>query len=210
MKPIHIRVFSLLAVTFCLGQSALALSSTDQSALFESYALESQGKVPQALEKMIGLLASNANDYLVNYRLGWLFAISKKYSNATEHYKKAASIAPGSIEAHLASSAMSVVIGDYASAVGACTEVLKRDPKNYTCLQRSAFSLIRLKRYDEAHDKAAEGSKLYPLDAIFLEQQVASLKEKGKLDDAKKAADQLLSVSPKNEYAKSILKLGTH
>jgi tetratricopeptide (TPR) repeat protein len=203
-KP-KMRLALAVVIAAVVSSSAWAVSLDDRVALYDSYTLEGQGLITKAIEKVTGVLSRNQTDYFVNYRLGWLFFLEKKYKNSIEHYQKAANLVPTSIEPWLGASYVYVMTGDYSNSVRTCAEALKRDPQNYTCLQRTTLSLIRLKDYSGAIEKANISLKLYPTDLVFLEQKVFALKESGHADEAKDIASALITLSPRNVYAKRVL-----
>lgn len=199
------RLAGAVVLAAVISSSAWAVNLDDRVALYESYTLEGQGLITKAIEKVTGILSRNKTDYFLNYRLGWLFYLEKKYKNSVEHYQKAAALVPTSVEPWLGASLVYVMTGDYSNSVRMCSEALKRDPQNYTCLQRTTFSLLRMKDYSGALEKANASLKLYPSDAVFLEQKVFALKESGRGDEAKDAASALITMSPRNVYAKRVL-----
>jgi Flp pilus assembly protein TadD len=183
-----------------------SLNLAAQLQVHESYSLEAKGDVAGALNKILKLQQMNPDDYLLNYRLGYLMALNKKYPNARIHYEKAAQIQPKSLEPWLAISLMSLYSLDDSKVISASKEVLKRDPHHYTALQRLASAQIRAKNFDQALQVAETGVSLYPTDAIFLEQKAFALNALKKTDQAKSVAQTLILVSPTNEFAKSLFK----
>ncbi|MBI2711356.1 MAG: tetratricopeptide repeat protein [Bdellovibrio sp.] len=200
-----VKIAGIVAIGAICSSSAWALNMEDRMAIYDSYALEGQGAIAKAIDKVTGALSRNKTDYFLNYRLGWLFYLAKKYKNSVEHYQQAGNIVTTSVEPWLGASLVYVMSGEYGLSVRMCAEALKRDPQNYTCLQRSVFSWIQLKDYHNALEKVNVALKLYPTDAVFLEQKVAVLQASGKPDEAKDIATVLITVSPKNAYAKKLV-----
>jgi tetratricopeptide (TPR) repeat protein len=187
------------------ASKAMCLSLDEQTEVYASYALEAKGDFAGAIQKMVKVQSANADQYFPNYRLGYLMSMSKKYSNAVNHYEKAAKINSSSVEPWLAISLMSLYSGDEDRVMSASKEVLSRDPKNYFGLARLAGVQIRKKDYSGALETASNGLKGYPSDALFLEQKGFALKSLGKTDEAKAVAKDLILLSPSNVFAKSIL-----
>ena len=196
-------LFIVWALT--LSQLSFAVSVEDHPLVYESYSLEAVGKYSQAIEKMTLILAKRSDDYFVNYRLGWLFSLHKKYKNAAEHYKNAAKINPTSLEPWLALSLLSVNLGVWPSAVTYSEEILKRNVDSYYGNLRYIMASIQLKSYANALEKVDSILKSYPTDVIFLEQKAFVLAELGKTDAAKKVILDLLLLSPENVYARSFM-----
>jgi tetratricopeptide (TPR) repeat protein len=192
----------LVVCLILFSMSTKAISVEEHSAVFETYTLEAQGKYAKAIEKMTKLLEGKSDDYFINYRLGWLFSLEKKYKNSVDHYKKAGSSNPKSIEPWLALSLLHLNLLDYKNVMVYAEEVIKRDPENYYGNQRYILAALRTKDFSSALEKVDEILKAYPTDAIFLEQRAYALAESGKFDLAKKAVADLLLVSPSNAYGK--------
>lgn len=181
------------------------LSLEEQTDVYNTYTLEAKADYAGAVAKMIKIQAANTDNYFVNYRLGYLLSMTKKYSNAAVHYEKAAQIETASVEPWLALSLMYFYAADDSKVISSSKEILKRDSKNYYGLLRLAGAQIRTKDFAGALETSSEGLKNYPLDATLLEQKGASLKALGKADDAKKVAQQLIVISPANVFAKTVL-----
>ena len=194
-------------VFFCLFISTqlFAVSSEEYTAIYDSYRLEAQFKYPQAIAKMTEIYAKNSDDYFVNYRLGWLFSLDLKYKNSVDHYKRAATKNPTSLEPWLALSSMMINLGEWQSAISFSEEILKRNPGNYYGNLRYILGHLRLKNYAQALEKVDYILKSYPIDPIFLEQKAFALAESGKTDQAKKVIRELILISPSNIYAKTFM-----
>jgi Flp pilus assembly protein TadD len=200
----------LFAAAAVIGASvfmpkASALSVDEQKMVYESYALEAQKNIAGATDKMVKVLDAAPNDYVANYRLGYLFSLEKKYANAAERYKKAAAVSPKSLEPWLALSLMGLYALDDDMVISGSQEILKRQPGNYFGLARLASAEIRRKNYQSALNHAKEGAALFPTDALFAEQVAAAYKDLGKMAEARAAVQTLLLLSPSNLYAKDFL-----
>ena len=189
-----------------LSPKAMSLTFEEQTDVYASYSVEAKADYAGAIAKMVKVLSSNPDNYFVNYRMGYLMSMSKKYPNAVMHYEKAAKVNPTSVEPWLAISLMSLYSGDEDRVLSASKEVVSRDPKNYYGLLRLAGVQIRKKDYARALASSNAGLKNYPSDTVFLEQKSFALKSLGKNDEAIAVAKELILISPTNVYAKSILK----
>ena len=201
--------YLLLLISLIFTQNLWAISVDDHQAIYVSYLSEGQGKIADAIGKLTSIYQKNPNDYFVNYRLGWLFSLEKKYKNSVDHYKKAADLSPASIEPWLALSSLSINLADWTQARKYAEEILERTPTNYYGQLRYIQAQIQLKEFDKALTKAEAALKLYPTDKIFLEQKAFSLAKLNRVEAAKMAILDLLLVDPQNIYAKSFMSTRT-
>ncbi|MBI5884424.1 MAG: tetratricopeptide repeat protein [Elusimicrobia bacterium] len=206
MKTITLAFFLLVPLALGGTNSAAALTPDETTLLYNSYGAESKGDLDGALSHALGIIRTNPEDYLANYRLGWLFSRARKYKNAIDHYSAAAKASSESVEPWLALSLLHWNLGNYQQALGACTALLKRDPKNYYGLLRSSAAQQALKMNAEALATTDEALMLYPLDALFIERKGYLLRELGRPLESDQVLKRLLLVSPHNAYANSILK----
>jgi tetratricopeptide (TPR) repeat protein len=198
----------VLFSAFCsliLTSTAFAFTPEETMLVNESYRLEATKEYPQAISKMTNVYEENKSDYFVNFRMGWLFNLVKKYDKTTEYYEQAAKSAPESLEPWLALSILNFNLGNNDKLLSVTEEILKRAPTNYYGLQRGVTACIKLKKYDLGLTKVSKALDMYPTDTIFLEQKGYILKQMGKGSEAKKVLEFLLLLSPTNAYAKSIL-----
>ena len=196
------KKIGLMLIASLFSFSGMAISVEEHASVYETYTLEAQGKYGKAIEKMTKILEGKSDDYFINYRLGWLFSLEKKYKNSVDHYKKAGASNPKALEPWLALSLLHLNLLDYKNVMTYAEEVIKRDPESYYGNQRFILAALRMKDYSSALEKVDEILKAYPTDAIFLEQRAFALGESGKYDLAKKAVTDLLLISPSNAYGK--------
>ncbi|OGR90749.1 MAG: hypothetical protein A2V88_07945 [Elusimicrobia bacterium RBG_16_66_12] len=196
----------LAMVGLCSADCSAALTSGESAVLYDSYAAERKGDLDTALSRMMILLPAHQDDYLINYRLGWLFSRGQKYKNAIAHYTRAAQVAPASVEPWLALSLLHLNLGYHRLALEASNELLKRDPKNYYGLLRLAAAQQAQKMNEAALAATDKGLELYPMDALFLEKKGYLLKALGRSKESDQTLEQLLILNPQNAYAKWALK----
>jgi tetratricopeptide (TPR) repeat protein len=201
MKKIFIYIY-FITISF----QAYSMGLEDYTNVYDSYKLEAEGKLPQAIEKMIQIYSKSTDNYLVNYRLGWLFSLEKKYQNSIEHYKKAANKKPKSIEPWLALSLLHMNLQEWSKASDFAEELILRDNHNYFGNLRYIQAKIKLKNYRSALEKLDQILNVYPMDPVFLEQKAFIFSELNKKKEAKNAVLDLLLISPNNYFAKSFMK----
>ena len=69
-----------------------------QSAYKKSYDYEIMEKYDKAINVLGEVYRNYPDTYTVNYRLGWLYYLNKKYTNALENLQKALNVFPSSVE----------------------------------------------------------------------------------------------------------------
>ena len=199
------QILTASSLLLAYSLNAFCLTVTEQTEIYDSYAVEAKGSIEAALQKMIKIHAGNPDDYFVNYRLGYLLSINKKYANAIIHYQKAAQLKPLSLEPLLGMSLAAYYAGDDSKLVIVSKDILKINAQNYYGFLRMAGAQIRLKDFEGALKTSSEALKYYPLDAILLEQKAFALNALGKVSDAKHVAQELILLSPSNSFAKSLM-----
>jgi len=198
----------LLLSAFCtmiLSSTTFAFTSEETILVNDSYRAEATKDYAQAISKMTKVHDENKSDYFVNFRLGWLHNLVKKYDKTTEFYEQAAKSSPESLEPWLALSILNLNLGNNEKLLNVTEEILKRAPTNYYGLQRGITACIKLKKYEPGLTNVNKALEMYPTDTIFLEQKGYILKQMNKGSEAKKVLEFLLLLSPENAYAKSIL-----
>jgi tetratricopeptide (TPR) repeat protein len=197
-------LFSLV-LTFIFSSNSFAFTQEETTLINESYRSEATKDYAQAISKMTKVHEENKSDYFVNFRMGWLFNLVKKYDKTTEYYEQAAKSSPESLEPWLALSILNLNLGNNDKLLNVTEEILKRAPTNYYGLQRGTTACIKLKKFELGLSKVSKALEMYPTDTIFLEQKGYILKQMNKTSESKKVLEFLLLLSPENAYAKSVL-----
>ena len=91
-KIMLIATFAML-VNGVMGQSQTAI----QNAFSRSYESEQAKKYGQAINDLKPIYKSDS--YFVNIRMGWLYYMSKQYSESIKYYNTAIALKPYAIEA---------------------------------------------------------------------------------------------------------------
>jgi len=175
-----------------------------QVAYYKSYNYEKMGDYKDAIKSLIPVYKKYPKGYTLNLRLGHLFFLDKKYNNSIEHYKKAATVAPYSVEAKLGLIKNYLKTTKYDNALSISNSIIKTDFYNY---YGNFYLIVALKlkgQKDEAIKVANKMLALYPTDILYL-QELAKLKfEKNKQDGIKIFKD-ILILDPNNVMAKEFL-----
>jgi len=168
-----------------------------QSNYFKSYDYEQMGKYEEAIKVLIPLYKKYPKGYTLNLRFGWLFYLSKKYTNAVKYYKNASLIQPASLEAKLGLTRVYLATASYADAQIFAYEILKTDYYNYYGNLYAIKALIAQKKYDIALKITQKMLALYPTDVLFL-QELARIYKATRSPYLQKLYQDILILDPNN------------
>jgi len=163
------------------------------------------GDYRDAIRSLMVVYKSYPNGYTVNLRLGWLYYLSKKYSNSIFHYKKAIKVIPYSVEAKLGLTLPLLAQGKYSSVERLCYQILNQDFYNYYGNLRLVYVLRKQKKYDLAEKIINKMLYLYPTDTNLLLELGILKFEKREFNNAKRILNDVLILDPENLKAKLYL-----
>ena len=200
-----------LAVPVFLAAPMAADATLDvvQTALNNSYALEAKHNIPDAINAIKGAKGVGQEDeYLLNYRLGWLSYLAGAYNESAAYYEQAASIEPSSVEPLLAMiQPLAAQTGKTNAIIAVHERVLKNDPNNYKSLSQLAWlNYSALKDHRKAAMYYERVLKLYPTNVEMMIGLGYSLKLGGNNKGAAKVFNQVLRLDPINARALDGLK----
>ena len=173
---------------------------------YKSYNYEKMGDYKDAIRVLIPLYQKFPNGYTINLRLGWLFYLDKKYSNAIKHYQKASLVAPLSVEPKLGLMRVYLALENYKKALEMGNIILKEDYYNYYGNYYEILALKGIKDYKTAFKITNKMLSLYPTSVLFLNLLGELYYLEGKRDLAKKVFESVLILDPNNVIAKEYLK----
>ncbi|RUM58008.1 MAG: hypothetical protein DSY60_03115 [Persephonella sp.] len=200
------KVLTYFLLFFFLSSKIFALSLEDiRRAYYMSYRYEMAGDYRDAIRSLMVVFKSYPNGYTVNLRLGWLYYLSKKYSNSIFHYKKAIKVIPYSVEAKLGLTLPLLAQGKYSSVERLCYQILNQDFYNYYGNLRLVYVLRKQKKYDLAEKIINKMLYLYPTDTNFLLELGILKFEKREFNNAKRILNDVLILDPENLKAKLYL-----
>jgi len=176
-----------------------------KKAYYDSYNYEKMQDYKDAIKVLIPVYNKYPNGYTLNFRLGWLFYLSKQYKNALKHYQKASVVAPYSIESKLGIIKTYLALGDYDSALKIGDVILKEDYYNYYGNYYEILALKAKKQNKVALSLINKMLSLYPTSILYLEElaKITYLTDKNK---AKKIFEDILILDPNDITAKEYLK----
>jgi tetratricopeptide (TPR) repeat protein len=169
-----------------------------------SYYYEQIGKHKEAIRVLVPLIKKYPNGYTLNLRLGWLYYLSKNYSNCVKYYNKATLLNPLSVEPKLGLANLYLTTNSFKKAEIKSYEVLKIDYYNYYANIYIIKSLIAQKKYDIADSIINKMLKIYPTDISFLE-LLAMLYKKTKNKYLPILNKNILVLDPNNIFIKNMM-----
>lgn len=173
-------------------------------AYYKSYNYEKMGDYKDAIKVLIPIFKEYPKGYTINLRLGHLFFLDKKYNNSIEHYTKASTILPASVEPKLGLIRNYLQMGKYDSALSLSNSIIKRDFYNYYGNYYLLLGLKYKKYKKEAKDVAKKMLALYPTNVLYL-QELAKLEYESNKQKAIKLFRDILILDPNNVVAKEYL-----
>ncbi len=173
---------------------------------YKSYNYEKMGDYKDAIKVLIPLYEKYPDGYTLNLRLGWLFYLNKKYTNAIKHYQKASMVLPYSVEPKLGLMRVYLAMQKYKEALKIGNSLLREDYYNYYGNYYETAALMGIKDYKNALKVTQKMLTLYPTSVLFLNLLGEIYYIEGKKDKAKEVFANVLILDPNNVVAKSYLK----
>ncbi len=193
----------LLLSNFVVGQGL----TTELETFKKSIAEESKLNYGKAVELMEGIYVKHKDDYLINFRLGWLKFQTKQYAESIKYYSKAINVSENSVEALLAITYPLDKLGKWDELVDAYESILKQDEENYAATKQIGIIYFNRKNYRKSKGYFEDLLINYPSDYyanIYLGWNYLNLGSKSK---AENYFSTVLLFYPDDESAKDGLKL---
>ncbi len=137
---------------------------------FKSYDYEQMGKYNEAIKVLSPLYKKYPKGYTLNLRLGWLFYLKKRYTNAVKYYKRATLANMYALDPKLGMISVYLETQKFNEAEMVAQELIKIDFYNYYANLYMVQSLIAQNKLDVATKIINKMLALYPTDIKYLEQ----------------------------------------
>lgn len=148
----------------------------------------------------------DANSYLLNLRLGWLYYLKKEYAKSQEYYKKAIALEPKSIEARLGYVSPTSALEKWDDVLKTYKDILVIDPNNSLVNYRVGYIYYFRKNFVEAEKYLVAILKLYPFDYDTNALLGANYLAQGKIKEAKKYYSIALAYNPNSKEILEVTK----
>ena len=202
METLKFRIF-LVAVLFS-SVFANAQTSNRQSAFSKSYEFENASNYSSAIKEVKNVY--DADDYFCNVRLGWLYYLTKNYTESIKYYDKAISLKPYAVEARFGCIKPLSAIENWEKVKANYLQILKIDPQNTTANYWLGVIYYNRKEFGAAANLFGKVINLYPLDYDSVIMLAWTKLNLGKMGDAKVLFNHSLTLRPNDSSALNGLK----
>ncbi len=203
METLKIRIFIVMLLFTSL--LLCAQTSNRQSAFSRSYEFENASNYASAIKEVKSVF--DTDDYFCNIRLGWLYYLSKNYSESIKYYDKAISLKPYAIEARFGCIKPLSATENWEKVKAHYLQILKIDPQNTTANYWLGVIYYNRKQYSSAANLFGKVINMYPLDYDSVIMLAWTKLYLGKMGDAKVLFNHALTIRPNDSSALSGLKL---
>jgi tetratricopeptide (TPR) repeat protein len=198
METLKVLFFAIVS-TFAIGELKAQSDSKIQAAFAESYKSELTGNYNVSVSEIRTVYL--ADNYSMNARLGWLFFLSKQYTESVNYYDKAIKLKPYAIEARFGMIKALNALESWDKVKEQYEAILKIDDQNTTSLYWLGVLLYNRKDYDNAAKNFEKIVNLYPMDYGSVIMLAWTRLYQGKNSDAKVLFNQALLLSPNDSSA---------
>lgn len=190
--------FTAIIVLLCISTQAQNDAAL-QKAFSESYTQEYYKKYTEAIAAISKV--NSDDNYETNLRLGWLYYLSKNYTQSQASYQKAVSLKPYSVEAKLGLVKPLSTLESWDKVLEQYDEILKIDAQNYTANYWAGVIYYNRKKYDASIKLFEKLVNLYPFDYDANHMLAWSYLNSGRNNDAKVLFNKALLVKPADASA---------
>ena len=190
----------LVLATLCTQ----AQTTTEADAFSNSYAHESNKEYAAAIADINAVYSEGS--YAQNLRLGWLYYMQGEYLKSQNHYKKAKTLSPTSVEARIGYVYPTAAMENWDDVIKTYLSILEIDPRNTTANYRLGYIYYVRKDFSQASKYTAAVLALYPFDYdanVLLGRVMIA---QGKIVEAKGYLQTALLYSPSSKEVQELLK----
>ena len=198
-KEIKMNNFKINLVSISLNLIILFTINLSADALKDSYSLEYKGDYEGSLKLMESLISEKPNEYLYQYRAGWVSYMAGKFSQSVSHYSKAVVSEQSSLEPRVGQIKPLLALGKFREVEAVCKSIIQLDSKNYTARTTLAYALYVSGDFQSALKYYLDVLKEYPTDLEMLLGVGWSNFKLGKKDKAYEAFQKAERINPWNE-----------
>jgi len=196
----NLRSIVIFIVAVCFTNTSAAQSDAIiQEAFSESYKAELSSSYAISISNLKSVYL--ADNYAINVRLGWLYLLSKQYTESVAFYDKAIKLKPYAIEAKFGMIKSLNALESWDKVKEQYEAILKIDDQNTTALYWLGVLLYNRKDYDNAAKNFEKIVNLYPMDYGSVIMLAWTKLYQGKKADANVLFNHALLLSPNDNSA---------
>ncbi len=180
-------------------------TAATQATFVKSFEAEKSGNYTSAINTMKTIY--QADNYIINIRLGWLYYLAKQYAESIKYYEKSIALKPYAIEARFGCVKPLSAIESWDKVKANYLEILKIDPQNTLANYWLGVIYYNRKDFVNATKLFEKVVNLYPLDYDSVIMLAWSKLNSGKTADAKMLFNHALILRPNDSSALEGLKL---
>ncbi len=204
---VNLIIKTVLCIAICYAFASSNSTSSYQKALHTSYTYEYQQKYADALRAIQPLESEYSKDYLLQYRLSWLYYSSGKFADAIRYAHRALVLEKNSLDIHVLLLKINTAKADWKVVEQTAHTILKIDKSNSTAYYYLILALKHQKKYEEALVRCTRILQYYPTSADYLYEQAEIHYLLGEKRKAKKVFELVYTLSPSSTAAQNYLKL---
>lgn len=189
----------MFLLAFASGSSYAQDQDKLVKAFETSYAAENKGEYPQAIQALLNVYRPDS--YELNLRLGWLYYMSGRFTDALPYYQKSIELMPVSIEAKLGYVLPAAALGNWAQVEKQYRDILKIDPMNTLANYRMGLIHYGRQEYAQALRFFEKVLNLYPFDYDTVIMVAWTHLKSGQLREAKVMFQKALLIRPNDADA---------
>jgi tetratricopeptide (TPR) repeat protein len=199
----HISNLSILIVLGVQLLGAATAFAVDVPDLYRaSYQAEARGDYTGALDKLREIRKSAGASYFASLRTGWLAYLAGDLVTAEASYRDAIAAKPKALEAKIGLTLVLFVAQKWRPLESACKQVLAENDKNPTVRARLAAAHSNVGNFPDAAAGYRKLVEEYPAELDYQTGLGWALYRLGKREEARRAFEFVLSVSPDNPNAR--------
>jgi len=172
----------------------------------KSYDYETIGKYEKAITALKNVYLNYGSAYTVNYRLGWLYYLNKKYANSIDHFEKALVVYPTSIEVINSMILVHSAQLDWDKVEEKSVKVVKTDYYNFTANYWYSYSLRIQGKFDNAIIIDRKMLTVFPTSVTFLVELAENLYANSEFEECMTILYSVMVLDPDNAIAEAYLK----
>ena len=170
-----------------------------QKAFSASYIAEGKYLYTDAISQITNVYQEQS--YEMNLRLGWLYYLTKNYTNSINYYEKAISLKSYAIEAKFGLIKPLAAIESWDKVIKQYESILNIDPQNTIANYYLGYALYNRKQYNLALKNFEKVVNLYPFDYDNNLMLAWTYLKLGKTNEAKMVFNKVLLMSPNDASA---------